>query len=67
MGTKLRNRSTCFKNKLVKDFHEYTNIKFENKTFVPVIDKIFNWKDVENAHGYMKENKNIGKIIMTID
>ena len=39
---------------------------FENGTFKPEIYKVFNVADTEEAHKLMAENKNIGKIVVTL-
>ena len=33
----------------------------------PIIDKVFDWSQVAEAHRYMEENRNIGKIVMAVD
>lgn len=67
IGSTLRSKSKEFKIKLSKEFNEFSLDSFENKTMVPVIDTVFSWNDVEEAHDYMESNNNIGKIILKID
>lgn len=67
IGSTLRSKSKEFKIKLSKEFNEFSLDSFENKTMVPVIDTVFSWNDVEEAHDYMESNNNIGKVILKID
>ncbi|MEM6379941.1 MAG: zinc-binding dehydrogenase, partial [Bacteroidota bacterium] len=39
---------------------------FENGSFKPIIDSVYDWKDVVAAHEYIEANKNIGKIVLRI-
>lgn len=67
IGSTLRPRSETFKEELVKDFSLFSKSRFEDGRLKPVVDKVFSWKNVAEAHQYMEENKNIGKIILKID
>lgn len=64
-GSTLRNRSDEYKMKLTKDFKENALELFSNGTINPIIDSVFDWSDVEDAHTRMKNNLNAGKIILT--
>jgi putative PIG3 family NAD(P)H quinone oxidoreductase len=64
-GSTLRNRSDEYKMKLTKDFKENAIELFSNGTIKPIIDSVFDWSDVEDAHTRMKNNLNAGKIILT--
>jgi len=66
-GTTLRTRSLEYKSKLTKEMTEFTLERFKDGRLKPIVDKIFNWNQVADAHTYMHENKNIGKIVMEID
>jgi len=66
IGSTLRSRSLDYQIKLTNEFKEHSLEKFESGKFKPVIDKIFDWKDVSEAHKYMEQNKNIGKIVLKI-
>ncbi len=65
-GSTLRSRSLAYQIKLTKDFKEFAYDKIEKGVMKPVIDKIFDWKDVAEAHKRMEENKNSGKIVLMI-
>lgn len=65
MGSTLRNRPLSYKIELKKNFEQVTAVLFRDKKLKPVIDSIYDWKDVEKAHQRMAENRNSGKIILT--
>jgi putative PIG3 family NAD(P)H quinone oxidoreductase len=67
IGSTLRSRSLDYQIKLTKEFKEFTLDKIASGRIKPVIDKIYDWKDVVQAHKRMEENKNIGKIILRIN
>jgi putative PIG3 family NAD(P)H quinone oxidoreductase len=66
IGSMLRSRDLDYRIKLTKEFSNYAIEKFKTGQLKPVIDKIFDWKDVAEAHIYMEQNKNIGKIVLKI-
>lgn len=64
-GSTLRNRSDEYKMKLTKEFESKALSRFTDGKISPVIDSIFDWNNVEEAHSKMKNNLNAGKIILT--
>ncbi|HSD62831.1 MAG TPA: NAD(P)H-quinone oxidoreductase [Ignavibacteriaceae bacterium] len=66
IGSNLRGRTRDYQIKLNNEFYEYAYEKFRDGVLKPVIDKVFNWKDVAKAHLYMEANKNTGKIVLKI-
>ena len=64
-GSTLRNRSSGYKIELMRKFWDKTADKFLKSEIKPVIDTVFDWKDIEKAHRHMAENRNAGKIILT--
>lgn len=38
-----------------------------NKQIFPIIDKVFDWKEIKQAHAYMEQNKNFGKLVLNVD
>lgn len=66
IGSTLRSRTIDYQIKLNDDFINYAFEKFERGLLKPVIDKVFDWKDVAEAHRFMEANKNTGKIILKI-
>lgn len=66
IGSTLRSRSLDYQIQLTKEFKDFAYEKIKKGIIKPVVDKVFNWKDVAEAHKRMEENKNIGKIILKI-
>ena len=64
-GSTLRNRSDEYKMKLTKEFKQNALKYFKDGTIKPIIDSVFDWSEVEEAHARMKNNLNAGKIILT--
>ena len=64
-GSTLRSRSPDYKRNLVRSFRERILPYFENGKIFPIIDSIYDWGDVADAHRHMEANKNIGKIVLT--
>lgn len=65
-GSTLRSRSLDYQTQLTKDLFNYAYQKFTDRTILPVIDKVFNWQEAEDAHRYMEANKNAGKIVLKV-
>lgn len=65
MGSTLRSRSVAYKTDLTQEFIKKTRDFFESETIKPVIDQVFDWNDTEDAHRYMANNQNTGKIVLT--
>lgn len=65
--TTLRNRSDLYKEELINSFKKEILPGFSNGTYKPIIDKIYNFQEINDAHLRMEENKNIGKIIINWD
>ena len=63
-ATTLRARSQEYKIQLTQDFAEFSLPRFSDGRLKPVIDRVFPWEHVVEAHRYMEANKNIGKIIL---
>jgi len=66
MGSTLRARSLDYKIKLTQDVVGYAMPRFITKELRPIIDSVFDWEKVVEAHQYMEANKNKGKIILKI-
>ena len=64
MGSTLRSRSLNYKIKLTTDFWNFARERFADGRMKPVIDSVFDWSEVAEAHRYMEANKNKGKILL---
>lgn len=62
----LRSRSLDYKIRLSRDFRAHVLPHFDDGTLKPVIDTIFDWADVAEAHRYMGANRNAGKIVLRV-
>ncbi|GAK62544.1 quinone oxidoreductase [Moesziomyces antarcticus] len=76
-GSALRSRSLEYQSKLVQGFVKENGLerliagarpdssgKHHSKL---IIHKVYSWNDIKDAHDEMEANKNIGKIVITID
>lgn len=66
-GSTLRARSLDYKIRLTKDLKDFAWSAFENGELKPVIDSVWAWEEVAQAHQYMEENRNSGKIILRVE
>jgi len=66
MGSTLRSRPEEYKIELTKAFCDTCLDLIGAGTIKPVIDSIFAWEDVEEAHQRMADNKNTGKIVLVV-
>lgn len=67
IGTTLRNRSDAYKADLTRDFSRYLLPLFEGGRLRPVIDTVYPWQDVAEAHRRMDANLNTGKIVLRVE
>ncbi|MFD1426895.1 NAD(P)H-quinone oxidoreductase [Kroppenstedtia sanguinis] len=67
MGTTLRSRSLDYKKRLTRNFSEMALPLFEEGRLQPILDRVFPWDEVREAHRYMEENRNIGKIVLQVE
>ncbi len=64
-GSTLRSRTADYKRDLVRAFVSHSFSDFERNELHPVVDTIFDWSDVADAHRYMEADRNIGKLVLT--
>jgi len=65
-GSTLRSRSLDYQIALTRDFYSYAAPLFDSRVLKPAIDRVFDWSQAGDAHTYMEENRNSGKIILKI-
>ena len=65
-GTTLRSRSIEQKMILTQKFAKQILPLFADGRLKPLIDRSFKLKEVVEAHCYMENNSNFGKIVLTI-
>jgi len=66
MGSTLRSRTKDYQIKLTEDLAKFALPLFKEGKLKPVIDSIYSWEDAAEAHRYMEQNKNIGKIVLRV-
>lgn len=66
IGTTLRSRSPEYKHQLTTDFREKIWPHFATRELIAVVDTIYDWEEVQDAHTYMASNANVGKIVLTV-
>jgi tumor protein p53-inducible protein 3 len=65
-GSTLRNRPLDYKIALTKAFREFAWELFHTGKLRPVIDRVFDWSEAEEAHRYMEGNRNKGKVVLRV-
>ncbi|MEZ4771911.1 MAG: NAD(P)H-quinone oxidoreductase [Bacteroidia bacterium] len=66
MGSTLRSRPLDYKIALTRAFSDFALPLLESGRLTPVIDRIFDWKEVCDAHRFMESNQNTGKILLRV-
>lgn len=66
-GSTLRSRSLDYKIRLTQAFHQYAGEHLASGKLRPIIDSVYPWEQVREAHEYMEANKNQGKILLQVD
>ena len=66
MGSTLRARSLDYKATLTRAFRDFAWADLQVGTIAPVIDSIYDWQQVQDAHRRMEANANVGKIVLRI-
>jgi putative PIG3 family NAD(P)H quinone oxidoreductase len=62
----LRSRSDAYKAALVRTFAETVLPAFAGGTLRPVIDRTFDLADIADAHAYVRERRNVGKVVLNV-
>lgn len=65
-GSTLRSRSLDYQIQLTQDFAQFALPLFKSGVLKPVVDSEFALSDAAQAHQYMEENKNAGKIVLKV-
>ncbi len=66
IGTTLRARPLEEKVALTREFAAFALERFADGRLKPVIDSCYDWSEVNAAHTAMEQNRNIGKIVLTV-
>ncbi len=65
IGSVLRGRSIAEKGELVREFSERVLPLFESGFVTPIVDSVFPFEKVEDAHTCMRQSTHVGKILLT--
>jgi putative PIG3 family NAD(P)H quinone oxidoreductase len=65
-GTTLRSRSLNYKIRLTRDLIAHTGAHFASGRLRPIIDSVYPWREVADAHRRMEANENQGKILLML-
>ncbi|NGQ96609.1 NAD(P)H-quinone oxidoreductase [Brevibacillus sp. SYP-B805] len=66
IGSALRTRSVQDKIALTQEFAPFALPRFADGRLKPVIDSVYDWQEVNEAHARMEGNQNTGKIVLRI-
>ncbi|MCX2738556.1 NAD(P)H-quinone oxidoreductase [Pontibacter anaerobius] len=67
IGSTLRSRSKDYQLKLTEDMSRFALPLFKEGKLKPVVDSVYSWEEAAEAHRYMEQNKNIGKIVLRVN
>lgn len=66
MGSTLRSRSKAYKAQLTADLQQKYWAALAQGHLLPIVDSVYPWEQVADAHRYMEANRNTGKVILEI-
>ncbi len=66
LASTLRSRDPRYKIRLTEDFAADILPYFVDRDIEPVIDSVYDWTDVSEAHRRMENNLNVGKIVLQL-
>lgn len=65
-GSTLRSRTRDYQVKLTQELCAFAMEGFKAGQLKPVIDSVYHWANVADAHRHMEANKNTGKIVLRV-
>ncbi len=66
IGTVMRSRNAEEKRALAEAARENLLPRFESGELFPVVDRVFDLHDAAEAHAYMEDNQNAGKVVLRV-
>ena len=66
IGTRLRPRPLAEKIRITREFEKRFWPMLEDGTLQPVIDRVFPIEEAQAAHSHVRQNLNIGKVVLEI-
>jgi putative PIG3 family NAD(P)H quinone oxidoreductase len=67
IGSRLRSRSDGEKALIIQTFKDRFWSQLESKRLHPVIDRTFPIADAQSAHAYVRQNRNLGKVVLQVE
>jgi NADPH:quinone reductase-like Zn-dependent oxidoreductase len=65
-GAGLRSMDAAKKIRLTGHFANFALPRFADGRLVPIVDTVFDWREVGDAHLQMESNANVGKIVLRV-
>ena len=65
-GSSLRSRDENYQGRLRDQLVDHALEKFKNGSFKVIIEKVYDWNQIQEAHRQMESNQTKGKLICTI-
>ncbi len=65
-GAGLRSMDTARKIALTRAFSEFALPRFADGRLVPIVDSVFDWREVGERPRRMESNANVGKIVLRV-
>lgn len=65
-GTLLTPRSDDYKSRLSQEFSQEVLPLFASNKIQAIVDCVFPFEEIQQAHRYMEDNKNMGKIVLQV-
>lgn len=66
IGTVMRSRDAEERTELTRAVRDQVVPRFETGELFPVVDRVFDLREAAEAHAYMEENRNAGKIVLRV-
>lgn len=66
IGSTLRARPLSEKIELTRKLIEFALPRLKSGKLVPIVDRVFDWKDVAQAHAYLESKANFGKVVLEV-
>ncbi|KAK0105512.1 hypothetical protein ONS95_004127 [Cadophora gregata] len=66
-GSRLRSRGLDYQSRLRDLLVEFAVPRFVDGTFQVPVEKVFSWRDIQEAHELMESNQSKGKIICSVE
>lgn len=66
IGTVMRSRDDEEKSVLAEKARSHLLPRFESGELFPVVDRVFDLHEAAEAHAYMEQNQNAGKVVLRV-